>query len=325
MKELFSNPKEEEYLSEFKQKIAQEMQEDIERRRHELERSRNSFIGAVAGVVLAFGVSWFLLFPHFGFHSDKEIPIIRRPILPVKIQPSDPGGMEIENQDKTVYALVEKSDVEDTKVESLLPEPEQPKMPVIVSEVAEPEPELNLPPKTMDELINNIDTTATEVIKIPAKLPVIDVEVKKTTEPLTVKQDQESESKESKPAETKPQAEKKEQPETAKVEPKVETPQIKETVQAEPQKSAVQKQVQTAGTGTWCVQMMASNKKDAVENGYETLKKQYAVIKGLPHRVEGASDGMWRLKVGAFATKDLADDLCFRIKSAGGNCMVKEK
>ena len=308
MKELFSNPKEEEYLSEFKQKIAQEMQEDIERRRRELERSRNSFIGALAGVVLAFAVSWFLLLPHFGFYSDKEIPVIRRPILPVKIQPSDPGGMEIQNQDKTVYALVEKSEVEDTRVESLLPEPERPRMPVILSDTAEISEVSDSQPKTMDELINTVNTTATETIKIPSKLPVIDVKVQKTDEPLSVKK---AEQEKTSTEELKPQVQRQPIQEPRKVEFK------------EAEKPALKTEI--VSHGNWCVQMMASNKKDAVEKGYETLTKQYGIIKNLPYRIEGSSDGMWRLKVGGYATKAEADDLCFKIKSAGGNCMVKDK
>ena len=110
MKDFFSNPKEDEYLSEFKQKVAQEMQDDIKARERDLERSRNGLIGSIAGVVLAFLVSWFVLLPYFGFNQNKEIPIIRRPIMPVKIQPSEPGGMEIANQDKTVYSLIEKNE-----------------------------------------------------------------------------------------------------------------------------------------------------------------------------------------------------------------------
>ena len=320
MKELFSNPKEEEYLSEFKQKIAQEMQEDIERRRHELEHSRNSFIGAVAGVILAFVVSWFLLLPHFGFYEAKEIPVIRRPMLPVKIQPNDPGGMEIQNQDKTVYALVEKNEAEDTKVESLLPEPEQPKMPVIVAETVEIMDTNAFEPKTMDELINAVDTTATERVKIPAKLPVIDVDVKKTNDPLTVKKEEPAPTVEAKSEEPK-----------AKVEEQIVKVEVQKTeVVAEPKPepkvaAAPVQQANSLTSGTWCVQLMASNNKDAVEKGYETLKKQYPVIKGVKYRVEGGSDGMWRLKVGGYATKAEADDLCFNIKSAGGNCMVKDK
>ena len=297
MNELFSNPKEEEYLSEFKQKIAQEMEADILERRHDLERSRNGFIGAIAGIVLAGLVSWFLLLPHFGFNQQKEIPIIRRPILPVKIQPSEPGGMDIQNQDKTVYALVEKTEGVNTKIESLLPPPETPQMPVIVPEDPQSleqaiQNQQETQASSMDELISAVQTTTTEKVKIPEKLPVIDVQVSKTTEPLTVKEELKEESQE--------------EPAPQKIESKP-----LETKQA-PQ-------------GTWCIQMMASSKKDAVEKGYLELKKQYPVIENLAHRIETESDGLTRLKVGAYASRVEADALCQKIKASGGTCMVKEK
>ena len=292
MKELFNNPKEEEYLSEFKQKIAQEMQEDIEQRRRDLERSRNGFIGSVAGIILAGLVSWFLLLPHFGFNSNKEIPIIRRPILPVKIQPSEPGGMEILNQDKTVYALVEKNETLDTTVESLLPPPETPKMPTIVPKQAENLEQINATDEenagNMDELIAAVETSATEKVKIPEKLPVIDVQVLTTNEPVTQKTETEE-----KPQET---------PEVIKEETKT-----------------------IAATGKWAVQMMASSNKDAVEKGYQQLLKQYSIIKGLSYQIDSGADGLSRLKVGAFEAKDQAESLCAKIKASGGSCMVKER
>ena len=300
MRELFSNPKEEEYLSEFKQKVAQEMQDDIEQRRHDLESSRNGFIGALAGIVVAGLVSWFFLLPHFGFHQTKEIPIIRRPVLPVKIQPSEPGGMEIQNQDKTVYALVEKNTSVETKVESLLPPPERPKMPEIVPEEAETiEPTITSQNvQNMDELIAAVQTTATEKIKIPEKLPVIDVQLVKTSEPLTVKNQPEQELQKS-------------------VEP------VKE--EQKKQVEAVEQKVISKPAGSWCIQMMASSKKDAVEKGYVQLKKQYPFIEGVPYNIESGIDGLTRLKVGAFASKQEADALCSKVKAAGGTCMVKDK
>ncbi len=294
MKELFSNPKEEEYLSEFKQKIAQEMQEDIEQRRRDLERSRNGFIGSIAGIVLAGLVSWFLLLPRFGFNSNKEIPIIRRPILPVKIQPSELGGMEILNQDKTVYALVEKNEDLDTTVESLLPPPEAPKMPTISPNESENLEQINTDEENvdnMDELIAAVQTSATEKVKIPEKLPVIDVHVVKTNEPLTQKTESD----------------------------KQETPAQKAPIQPEEVKQI------PASTGKWTVQMMASSNKDAVEKGYQQLLKQYSIIKDLSHQIDSGSDGLNRLKVGAFEAKDQAESLCAKIKASGGSCMVKEK
>jgi len=297
MEELFNNPKEEQYLSEFKQKIAQEMEANIEQRRHDLERSRNGFIGAIAGIVLAGLVSWFLLLPHFGFHQDKEVPIIRRPILPVKIQPNEPGGMEIQNQDKTVYTLVEKNDKIDTKVESLLPPPEAPQMPTIVAKETESlEASVNIVDTTlsnMDELISAVQTTATETVKIPEKLPVIDVQIQKTNDPITTKET-------------------------------IDVPANESTLKDSRENTNLTSQTEQ-NKGTWCIQMMASANKDAIQKGYEQLKNQYPLIANLPFRIESQSDGLHRLKVGAFALKDEADSICQKIKTSGGTCMVKEK
>lgn len=322
MKELFNDPKQEEYLSEFKQKIAQEMQEDIERRKRDLERSRNGFIGALAGIVLAFLVSWFLLLPHFGFQSNKEIPVIRRPILPVKIQPNDPGGMEIQNQDKTVYALVEKNEEKDTVVESLLPEPEQPKMPVISADNTISE---TFTSSFNTELLKVINTSATEHVNIPAKLPVIDVQVVKTNEPLTVKEQKTAEPTQQKTEQDKkevlPVLQNKKEPLPAVQPTAQKTEQITSQKPTEPNKPA-----QTpANSGSWCVQLMASNNKNAIEQSYITLQKQYPVIASLVYQIKAEADGLYRLKVGAYKTKSEAEALCAKIKSAGGNCLVKEK
>ena len=313
MKELFNDPKQEEYLSEFKQKIAQEMQEDIERRKRDLEHSRNGFIGALAGIILAFLVSWFLLLPRFGFQDNKEIPVIRRPILPVKIQPNDPGGMEIQNQDKTVYALVEKNELKDTVVESLLPEPEQPKLPVLA-------PNGNTIVQAFDtsmnaELLRAINTSATESLNIPPKLPVIDVQPLKTNEPLTIKEQKSD--KEAPEKNEKPVKEEIKKEQVAAIKP------VEEAKKPAPQQQNTQPVV--APTGSWCVQMMASNNKDALEQAYSKLQKQYPVISPLPYKIEDNADGLYRLKVGTFKTKDEADALCIKIKTAGGNCLVKEK
>lgn len=309
MKDFFSTPKEDEYLSEFKQKVAQEIQEDIKERERDLERSRNGLIGCVAGIVLAFLVSWFVLLPRFGFDQNKEIPIIRRPILPVKIIPSEPGGMEISNQDKTVYSLVEKNEKLDTKIESLLPPPETPQMPEIVPEDTATDVAEDQDVNTQN-LISSVQTTATEHIKIPAKLSVIDVNVVTTNEPLTVK-------------ESKEDAQKNNQEKT-------ETPQKEKIVESKPVKSAValetkpQEEKSDVVADSWSLQLMASTQKTAVEKGYQTLVEKHGALKKLSHRIEAGTDGLHRLKVGSFKAKDEADKICAQIKSEGGTCLVKQ-
>lgn len=97
------------FLNEFRQKIADQSAANFEEKRIEMKRSKSVFIGAVSGVALAGIVGWFVLSPRYAVNSPEEIPVIRRPQTAIKVQPSEPGGMEILNQDKSVYDIVEKS------------------------------------------------------------------------------------------------------------------------------------------------------------------------------------------------------------------------
>lgn len=317
-KEFASNEKEDDYLSEFRQKVATQQQEDIAERQSELQRSRNGFIGTLAGIILAGVVSWVLFLPRFTDNNPAEIPVIRRPITPVKIQPNEPGGMEILNQDKSVYNLVEKKEIAPEKIESILPEPEAPKMPTIVPEPEKPvaakvkelepaaaeEPKTTaaktdiLPIKPLDEHIEPTSSTSGKKIAIPEKLPEIKVEVKKA-EPQTV-------------VKTEPA-----KPEV-KAEPKSE---VKTAHRPEPQKNIA--------TGVWQVQLMASSSQKAAEDSWKNSVAKYSALKNLPHEVDASRNDagvmLYRLRAGAFADKAGAEKVCNEIKQAGGSCLVKQK
>lgn len=207
-KEFASNEKEDDYLSEFRQKVATQQQEDIAERQSELQRSRNGFIGTLAGIILAGIVSWVLLLPRFADKNPAEIPVIRRPITPVKIQPNEPGGMEILNQDKSVYNLVEKKEIAPEKIESILPEPEAPKMPTIVPEPEKPaaakvnelepataeEPKTTaaktdiLPIKPLDEHIEPTSSTSGKKLQFPKSCPKLKLKLKKQSPRRWLKQ-----------------------------------------------------------------------------------------------------------------------------------------
>lgn len=317
-KEFASNEKEDDYLSEFRQKVATQQQEDIAERQSELQRSRNGFIGTLAGIILAGVVSWVLFLPRFTDNNPAEIPVIRRPITPVKIQPNEPGGMEILNQDKSVYNLVEKKEIAPEKIESILPEPEAPKMPTIVPEpekpvaakVKEPEPAAAEEPKTtaaktdilpikpLDEHIEPTSSTSGKKIAIPEKLPEIKVEVKKA-EPQTVVKTEPAKSE-------------------VKAEPKSE---VKTAPRPEPQKNIA--------TGVWQVQLMASSSQKAAEDSWKNSVAKYSALKNLPHEVDASRNDagvmLYRLRAGAFADKAGAEKVCNEIKQAGGSCLVKQK
>ena len=298
----FSNNKNDDYLSEFRQKIASERQAELQARKQEMQRSRNGFIGTIAGVTLAAFVSWFLLVPRFNKVENTKIPVIKKPVTPVKIQPNNPGGMEILNQDKPVYNLVEKQEVDTIKVESILPTPETPKLPEIIPEEApakidaiddliseEPKKEISLPADSLDELIEKVETNDNKKIIIPEKPSDIKLEVKTyNATPNEVKTEVKQEAKHE--------------------EKKVET---------------------VVAKGTWQLQIMASSNIDSIKKGWENLSNQYVSLRSLPHEIESATTDngsiIYRLKAGNFTSKENAESLCNKLKTQGLNCIIKQK
>ena len=84
--------------------------------------------------------------------SEEAAPLLTTE-GPAKVQPQDPGGMQIPHQDKLVYNRVEESQ-DDTKIERLLPQPESPTKPPV------PEEEVVVPETTTGpSLLNSPDQT----------------------------------------------------------------------------------------------------------------------------------------------------------------------
>lgn len=281
--------KNDDYLDKFKQKVAEQKIATMEERRSEMARSRNNFLGTFAGIVLAGIVGWFVLAPQYE-QSHKEIPVIQRPHTAVKIKPENPGGMNIPNQDKDVYSIVEKKAVDNTVVENLLPEPEKPKLPDIVPE----EVEINANANNLDEIVDEI--TDTSEPKVEEK--VVDKTVPAKPDDLLAKSKEE-------------------------VEKKVE--EKKTTVEA----SKPQNVVDTA-KGPWQIQLIASKNKDTIEKTWVNLSSRYAQLKSYSHEIQsdnlGAQGVIYKLRAGSFASKAEAQAACTSLKSKGLNdCIAKER
>lgn len=278
--------KNDDYLDEFKQKVARQKIATIEERRSELARARNNFLGTFAGIALAAVVGWFVLSPQYA-EQNKDIPVIRRPQTAVKIKPDNPGGMEIPNQDKDVYNIVEKKNVDNTIVENLLPVPEQPKLPDIVPEVTD----INENAANLDEIVEEVSEPASEVAAVPEKpVEILDNTKEKVTEAI---------------AEPKVKSEVKEEIK----------PEVKETV---------------AVGGKWQIQLIASKNKESVEQTWKNLSAKYTDLQKFTHEVQstdlGAQGIFYRLRAGAFATRDDAAKVCASLKAKGLNdCIVKER
>ncbi len=287
--------KNDDYLNDFKQKVANQKIATLEERRTELARSRNNFLGTFAGIALAGVVGWFVLAPQYA-ETEKEIPIIRRPQTAVKIKPENPGGMDIPNQDKNVYNIVEKKEVDNTVVENLLPKPETPKLPDIVPEVSD-----------VDVNANNLDQIVDEVSaeKAPEK-------------PAEIKEAAANNNVPAKPADlladtapAKPAA-----PEKA----------------AAPQAKTAEKTAASApaAAGGWQIQLIASKNKAAVEKTWTDLSAKYSDLQKMPHEIQasdlGAQGMFYRLRAGSFADKAAAAQACALLKAKGlRDCIAKEK
>ncbi len=286
--------KDDDYLNDFKQKVANQKIATLEERRTELARSRNNFLGTFAGVALAGVVGWLVLAPQYA-ETEKEIPIIRRPQTAVKIKPENPGGMDIPNQDKTVYNIVEKKEVDTTVVENLLPKPETPKLPDIVPEVVD----VDTNAANLDQIVDEVATDSTKAAKseamesaggnVPAKPADLLADNAKT--------------------------------DTAE---KTETPAKADTKPAEKDAPAA------AAAGGWQIQFIASKNKAAVEKLWADLSAKYADLKKMPHEIQtsdlGAQGMFYRLRAGSFADKATASQACAELKSKGlRDCIAKEK
>lgn len=303
--------KNDDYLNEFKQKVANQKIATLEEHRSELARSRNNFLGTFAGVALAGIVGWLVLAPQYAA-TNKEIPVIRRPATAVKVKPENRGGMEIPNQDKDVYNLVEKKKVEEPVVENLLPLPETPKLPDIVPEVEEVNPDSN----NLDEIIDAVDTVEqsatdkTDSPVIPSKpSDLLADNPEKTTESIINEKE--------KVEVSEPKVEVKSEPKVEEAEKK--TPPVSV---ATPAKIATDRQ--------WQIQLIASQNKAAVEKLWGDLSAKYSALKGLSHEVQvtdlGAQGLFYRLRAGTFASKAEAADFCANLKKQGmKDCITKER
>lgn len=285
----------EEVLNEFRQK---QVNFDLEERKNEIDNSRSLFIGALAGLAMAGVVGWFVLAPRYQNAAPEDVPVITRPQTPVKIQPSDPGDVELASQERTVYDIIEKK-TETQEQDQVVVATEQPDSNAIeklAEAVADSDNAISQ--KDVESLTQNVKKTAQPVViekNIPSE-PV--AEVKQQEEPAAAN-----------PAEVKN--------ETPKAESK---PEVKE----EPKKT-----IAAAQKGNWQVQLMSSPNRAAVEKSWLMMSRKYKVLKNLPHEIEsadlGAKGTFYRLKAGAFSSKAEAAAACSQIKSAGGSCFTAKK
>lgn len=277
----------EDVLNEFRQR---QINFDLEERRNEISNSRNLFIGALAGLLMAGVVGWVVLAPQYASDDPEDIPIIHRQQTEVKMPAAEPGGIEFSNSENTVYEIIERKN-ETPEEEIVLPPAETPDMDAIETLISESE---KIDDETAAVKVESLTGGAAKAKKAAESAAVQNVEKKAVKETA-------------KPAENKAPEKK---AESAKAAAKAE---------AEP----------TVVGGDWRVQLMSSPNKAAVEKSWQSLVKKYALLKDQPHEISAVDLGkkgiFYRLRAGSFATKDAATAFCGRLKAAGGSCFTAKK
>lgn len=272
-------------------------------------------VGAAAAAYFVYGEAL------QGPKSDK-VPVIRADVNPVKERPETPGGMEIANRDKKIYDRVEGTGVQPT-VERLLPEPEQPEP---LPSAPEPSQETaalpDVPEADMAESLTPPESPEPPAAPEGAPLPLqpsAEADQTATIEPT-------------------PEAAPKTDIETPAAASAVETPEPPAPPKAEPgttepepaQRVAALTPPKAQGGNEpfFRVQVAAVRDDKAAVRAFADAQKKHGDLfadKSLYVQKAdlGAEKGIYyRVRIGPYADKAEADQICSVLKARGGGCLV---
>ena len=306
-------------MDDFQQRSIEQSIPSISDRQEAIRHAKHGYIGMLLGILTGGLVSWLF----FGTHSDADakrtIPVIRRPLVAAKVQPNDPGGMEIDNQDREIYHIVDNIVPKQEEVK-IIPAPEVPQI-IVENTIATPENIENLVetineegsleqaeiaietnPKEETKLASQalapIKTNSNDKIIIPEKISNIDVKLQKSinTEPASTVVTTET---------TAPKAQEKTE-----------------------NKPVIENKTTHGAKGTWYAQIIASSSRKAVENLWNQLSTKHNFLKSYAYEIEEikAANGntLYRLKVGAFKTRSEAENLSNQLKQNQISSIIKQ-
>ena len=266
---------------------------------------------AVAVAVVAFGGFAGLIY--YAYSKGREAgsssvaPIIRAGDGPTKVRPDQPGGMQVPNQDKEVYGRVSPNQSGGSRVENLLPPPEQPLPRTALRQVPDPPSGHILGPATAPPL--------------PPPPPIANLGSAQAPDPAPV-------SPPAPPAAANPPS-----PPAAAARPQSPPPAASPPARmaAPPppasQTAAVAPAAGTPAAGNYRVQLVALRTEQLALAEWEKLKKANPdLFNGLKPNVVRADLGekgiYYRLQAGPLAGAAQATDLCEKAKSRKLGCIV---
>lgn len=279
------------------------------------------------GITVFSGILGIVLAGFFFFNSDSdnldEIVTITTAPSVVKVSPTQAGGITIPDQDKLVYNRIRSGNVT-TKVESLFPEPEKPVMPQILS-IEEESAEEKFVNINNVKAVNPLDEPKKNAVPVAEKnggeKSVISeknesIQPSQSEKPTVIEKDATSLPVPPKePAIVAQQSAVLPLPKAESVQ-KETTQQIKQPTIQEAKKSG----------NIWRVQLFATNNKAAVEKAWKRISTTHkSLLSNMSYTIEPAEikgkGTFYRLKVGQFATRDMAAALCTKLKAKKQDCV----
>ena len=279
------------FRAEYKERIGEALEEDDEKMEKRFSSVRIHAIGSgvLIGVLIALLFSVFLFGSSDNDDSDEPI-VVTESQRPVKVRPTNPGGMEIPDQDKTIYKRM-RSDAVDTKVEKFVVADEEPVRPQVPTR----EGEVLGTPRTMPVDSGEMELEVLSVQESAVQAPVAKQAKPKVQETVVV--------------ETK----------TEQAPKKAETAKPKAT-------TTVAKPAAKASDNNWHVQLISLPSKAGAEKTWpKILKAHSALLSGLPHdivEVKLKKGTFYRLRVGSFKDRKDAQDLCDKLKARKQDCAL---
>lgn len=280
--------------------------------------STSLMVGVALGAVLVAGVGWYAFKGPGGAElPDGQVQTIKAEATPYKLKPDNPGGMQVENQDKLVYDRVAKG-AAPKREENLLPPPEEPKAPPKAvtkapepkaPEVKAPEPKAaeKAPEKTPEKAMESIVKEANEGPK-PAAPSADAAALAAAVTAATGKSVADPAPSKTAPAVTKPPEPKAPEPnlEVAAVTPAAPTP---------------------IPAGAFQIQLVSVPTEEAAQSEWKRISGRhqdlFAALTPAVTKADLGEKGIYyRLRAGPLADKAAADQLCATLAADRIGCIV---
>jgi len=297
-------------------------------------RNRMILAGALGVVVVAVG-AWLWS----GGESDTEVPVITAETTPEKVAPTEPGGVDVPNQNIQIL----NGETAQPQEETVMPAPEQPVAPPqATAEAASEAPVIEEPATTGAATADASTAPAAPTTEAPAvdappapEVPLANVPLPAQTESATDATAAPEAPATAAPAETATAAPS-EQPAQKPAQtqaPATQAPatQAPATQAPAPEPAATQQaSVAPSATGNARIQLAAVKSESAAKTEWAKMQKAHPDLLGAltltVQKVDkGASGVFYRLQAGPLADKNAAKQLCASLKAQNQDCIVASK